>query len=81
VKGTLQSGEILHTLTESEMPNHTHTIALKATPGGTSTNGLAPMNGYTSNKDFQVSTKPAGGDQPHNNMSPFHVVQWYIKVK
>ncbi|GHV25608.1 hypothetical protein FACS1894176_04510 [Bacteroidia bacterium] len=81
VSGSFQAGEVLHKLTAAEMPNHTHTIALKAALGGGASNGLEPMNGYTADKNFQVSTKPAGGDEAHNNMSPFHVVQWYIKVK
>jgi microcystin-dependent protein len=81
IEGKTQLGEVVHTLTEPEMPNHTHTISLKTSAGGSSTNGLEPTNGYTNSKELMVSTKPAGGDQAHNNMPPFHVVQWYIKVK
>jgi microcystin-dependent protein len=73
-------GEPMHLLTFAEMPYHTHGISTKIAQGGNGTEFPFPNEKYSSTA-AEIATQPAGGDQPHNNMSPFHVVQWYIKVK
>jgi hypothetical protein len=77
---TTQKGEIQHLLTFAEMPYHTHGISLKVAKGGTAESINIPNEKYASTNG-SLSTQPAGGDQPHNNMPPFHIVQYYLKVK
>jgi microcystin-dependent protein len=83
VRGTIpQKGEISHLLTLAEMPYHTHGISLKTTQGGANETIAIPNDQFsTLNSALNFSTQPAGGDQPHNNMPPFHVVHYYLKVK
>jgi microcystin-dependent protein len=78
---TAQVGEPTHLLTFAEMPYHTHGISMKLAQGGNSNTITVPNSKYSSTSTVDLSTQPAGGDQPHNNMPPFHVVQWYLKVK
>lgn len=79
---TVYAGEVQHRLVFAEMPYHTHNINLKASQGGNESIITTPADRYSiSSQNINIETLPAGGDQPHNNMSPFHVVQYYIKVK
>jgi microcystin-dependent protein len=56
-------GAETHRLTVSQMPSHTHSeIGFKYGP--------AAAKGGTEHGAFLTQTGPAGGDQPHNNMSP-----------
>jgi len=81
------SGEANHTLTQAELPAHTHafaastTAASQGTPGGNffAAGGSAAAyfpntNGYMSNSSIGMT----GGGQPHNNMSPFLVLNYCI---
>lgn len=68
-------GEESHTLTEGEMPGHTHTIPFTATtlavePGEVTV--LTPVPILTAN------TGSAGGSGSHNNMPPFMTLAYYI---
>ncbi|WP_336233492.1 phage tail protein [Thalassospira sp. CH_XMU1458] len=71
-------GEETHQLTVDEMPNHTHQYGAPHLQtygmGSFAERGLNP----TSQEWYSVSD--AGGDQPHNNMQPFLVVNYIIKV-
>jgi microcystin-dependent protein len=86
-------GEATHTLIQSEMPSHTHTIGA-ASLGGTSpdpTNHVwaASTDGdslYISANQANVTMSPAalgtgGGSQPHDNMQPYLVVNFIIALQ
>ena len=68
-------GEETHTLTISEMPSHSHTFGLKS-------NANVPQGTYYGVKlyDDSSSTSTAGGDQAHNNMQPYIVVNRWHRV-
>jgi microcystin-dependent protein len=71
-------GEAEHTLTEAEMPAHTHSL-WEANP-------LLPSTGAYQNPpniaiEVSSTTGSTGGDQPHNNMPPFMSLRWAIVAK
>lgn len=77
-----QGGEVYHTLTETEMPQHYHDglhwqhpsageFGCNPGSGGTWHFSYADGNG---NSDRGIVTSYAGGNQPHNNMPPYKAV-------
>jgi microcystin-dependent protein len=87
-----QAGEAAHTLTMSEMPQHTHTpfaanvAATSGSPSGGRT--LSQSNGanlYAAASNL-VAMAPnalgnAGGSQPHPNMQPYLVLNFCIALQ
>jgi microcystin-dependent protein len=85
-----QAGQEAHTLTSSEMPAHTHqarasadgptvkppTGAFWATGTGFSPYGTTPDTAMSSENISSV-----GGSQPHNNMSPYLVLNMCIALQ
>lgn len=70
-------GEAEHTLTVNEMPSHYHLIAMNQAGESEYWGPMcaAMQDGYMVNM-----TKPAGGDQPHNNMPPYIAVYMWRRT-
>ena len=68
-------GEETHTLTENEMPSHTHS-AWFYNSGGNKSFGYNYGNKGSVSQEIETSSGIAnnGGGQPHNNMPPYLAV-------
>ena len=78
VIGTI-GGEIMHKLTVNEMPEHAHSGRGASCSGGAcplSGGGLDFGSGYAS----ITNTTFVGGNTPHNNLPPFYVLAFIIKL-
>jgi microcystin-dependent protein len=83
-------GEATHTLNISELPAHTHVpVGSSVTPPTSTTpaNSLwAPNNANPFNAQSNSAMNPAGisvtgGSQPHENMSPYLVLNFIIALQ
>jgi microcystin-dependent protein len=82
-------GEQTHTLSQLELPGHTHTASGTSdngdtvSPGGNllgaSTDLYGPATGLTSLAPASVAN--AGGSQPHENMQPYLVLNFCIALQ
>jgi microcystin-dependent protein len=74
------AGEENHLLTAAEMPAHYHNVRVKTTDSS-NTAGTDLTNGYTvSGPSTWMATDTQGGSATHNNMHPFLVVNFIIKI-
>lgn len=82
-------GETSHTLSSQEMAAHNHlpiassANATLASPGGNFwANGAASAYGPTADVDMSAQTllEVLGGNQPHENMSPYLVLNFIIAL-
>ena len=74
-----KGGEKTHQLKVEELPSHAHTVKGTVGSGGYAEGvsfGNSANPGYTS----WVSMSAVGGNQPHNNLQPYEVDVWIIKV-
>lgn len=66
------------TLTEAQMPSHTHNYALVNAPWPPGDMGSRSQNVWRGAET--AATTPTGGNQPHNNMPPFYVLTYIMKL-
>ncbi|WP_404425675.1 phage tail protein [Thalassospira australica] len=71
------AGAESHQLTVDEMPSHSHGIDYRSNLAGVDNgNQMRAAN----SESTSLQTRSTGGDQPHNNMQPFVVLNYIIKV-
>lgn len=88
-----QGGQSAHTVTMSEMPQHTHTVSQNQATNVVATQGN-PNTKYYANSGKQTwnTAQPnggmhpsavgnVGGSQPHNNMMPYLVLNFCIALQ
>ena len=82
-------GETAHTLNSSEMPAHTHTPLGNKTNPAVSSSAAGNLWGFDAGQYINASNNamnPAGvgnsgGSQPHDNMSPYLVLNFIIALQ
>lgn len=81
-------GEVLHTLTQGEVPSHTHTLQAATTGADANTPTGTILAGGGANifvpsanlKAMQAQTLGVVGGLPHENRQPFLVMNWCIAL-
>lgn len=84
------AGQEAHTVTQSEMPAHTHVVIGSGAQG----DQTAPAGNFLANKQSDIYVLPGamtamapaavsnvGGSQPHENMSPYLVLNCVIALQ
>jgi len=73
-----KSGAETHTLTVPEMPSHNHTISPSTVNGTQANGGTFGAGGGGDSATLTIGN--TGGGTAHNNMQPFTVIQFIIKI-
>ena len=68
-------GEFTHTLTQAEMPAHTHNFTQENTRGSGSNGAEDGNSSFTT-----ATTQSTGGNQAHNNVQPYIVVNKWLRI-
>jgi len=88
-----RGGVEMETLTEAQMPSHTHTLRCANIPFGVQTPNNQRVVDRTNVDAYQTNTSAslvsmatqslpnAGGSQPHNNLSPFIAMNFIIALQ
>jgi len=71
-------GEERHRLLISEMPSHRHNVPFQGTKEDI--HGGGNQTGYETYDKTNFNTDAAGGDQSHNNMPPYYVLAYIMKL-
>lgn len=72
-------GEETHILTVSEMPEHRHSLGL-VSAGTFGVARLCSSSGSGENMEPSPNTQYEGSSQPHNNMPPYTVVNYWKRT-
>ena len=72
-------GEEYHRLTESEMPKHTHNVPYMSNTAGGSRFTFT-YSGVGVGTQNAIKTMDAGENVSHNNMPPYTVIYWIMKM-
>ncbi len=83
-----QGGEQAHTLIVNEIPQHQHSVSASTaavnsgTPAASylTTQATDAMYATAGNATMSGTTTPTGGNQPHENMQPYLVVNFSIAL-
>jgi microcystin-dependent protein len=84
-----RAGEASHTLTQPEMPAHTHQLSGSSSPASLS-NPTGNVFAATSGNNYGTATPvvlspavvpAAGGSQPHENRQPYTVLSYCIAIQ
>ena len=75
-------GEETHTLSEAEMPSHSHTARARGSWGEDGYHNWLIGGGYIHNDGSTLYNviNDAGSSQPHNNMPPYFVLAYIMKL-
>ena len=73
------------TITANQMPSHTHSVAAATAFTSSSPTGAVPAPGSPygdpdTTRMHPSMIQPVGGNQPHENMPPFLVINWCISL-
>ncbi len=84
-------GQTAHTISQSEMPTHTHlfnaknAVATATTPGATEVIANSPSNAYAPSGSLAAMApnlvSNVGGSQAHENRQPFLVLNFIIALQ
>lgn len=76
-------GEINHTLTNAEMPSHTHNFVVPPrlfAERNINSNSIICTNSNDSANNMTYATESAGGNVAHNNMPPYKAVYIWKRI-